>query len=98
MKIIYGDIVIKQDANLRIHFNVYRITYNETGNHIGEENHISIGYGMTLPAAIHALILNDLYNKYDVVTLEFLVANYKKAVHELTVNLTKYIQKDEDDN
>lgn len=77
---------LEQDNISPVHFNVMEkyVVQGENAKHFGKETIKPIAYGLTLPAAIHYVIMKKSLDRETVVTIEKWVTIYQNAVEKLT--------------
>ena len=86
---------IEQDNISPIHFNVSKtvlVTDKESPN-FGKERKQNLAYGLTLPGAVHYVILDKASTREQVVSLEEFVKKYEKAVQTLTEKINSNVSK-----
>ena len=93
MKIQIDDIYsLEQDTISPVHFNVMEksTVRNEKSKNFGNETTKPIAYGLTLPAAVHFVIMKKSLDRDTIVTIEKWVTIYENAVKKLTEKLTEH--------
>ena len=86
MTIKIQNYTIEQDTISPIHFNVSKtamIVDKESPN-FGKDRKDNLAYGLTLPGAVHFIILDKAFTRDQIVSLEEFVKKYEKAVRTLT--------------
>ena len=93
MKIQIDDIYsLEQDTISPVHFNVMEksTVRDEKSKNFGNEITKPIAYGLTLPAAVHFVIMKKSLDRDTVVNIEKWVTIYQNAVEKLTTKLTEH--------
>lgn len=85
MNIKIENYLLEQDNISPIHFNVSKtvtVADKESANY-GAERKENLAYGLTLPGAVHYIVLDKAFTREQVVSLEQFVTKYEKAVQTL---------------
>ena len=83
---------LEQDTISPVHFNVMEksIVKDEKSKNFGNEMIRPIAYGLTLPAAVHFVIMKKSLDRDTIVNIEKWVTIYENAVKKLTEKLTEH--------
>ena len=83
---------LEQEPISPVHFNVMEksIVKDEKAKHFGKETIKPIAYGLTLPAAVHFVIMKKSLDRDTIVNIEKWVTIYENAVKKLTEKLTEH--------